>query len=453
MEVTPERPTNLVMIIIDTLRADRLTSYGCEQDTSPAWTRLAEGGVQFDRVTAQSSWTLPSVGSLLTSRYPRSLGLYLEDGQRVPDEAETLAEILQEAGYATFGVTANPNLNSRYNFDQGFEEYADSSVVFHMPGDGVPEGTTSYLKAPLRSSPEVLDECLRFAQHMNGTRPAFIQVNLMEVHEHKKPIYLRPDYTDLFEGSEHPGYLRAVRQVTDDVEEFVQAVSALPGWDNTLFVVLSDHGEGLADHPGVVRSAGHGSLLYESSTHVPWLLFHPAWSSGAPGAPSTRRIGNPLRLLDVLPTVLEGLGQAPAAAAIGRSAWPLLFGRNPSSAAPEFIVTETFFRGANKLAAQGQEWQYISNRVKHPGLPRHELQALGSPPNGQRTDASGKQRKRVRDMRSYLDDWERQFPRSAPVLLDGELSEAAAAQLEAIGYLGGDEQDDLAPENQGLEDE
>ena len=79
------RPSNVVLVIIDTLRADKVSSYGSEVDTSPALTILAEQGVQFDSVIAQSSWTLPSVGSMLTSRYPRSLGLKQEDGQMVDE--------------------------------------------------------------------------------------------------------------------------------------------------------------------------------------------------------------------------------------------------------------------------------------------------------------------------------------------------------------------------------
>ncbi|MAG63913.1 hypothetical protein CMO84_10380 [Candidatus Woesearchaeota archaeon] len=436
------RPTNLVLVMIDTLRADKLSSYGAEVDTSPALTRLAEKGVQFDSVIAQSSWTLPSVGSMLTSRYPRSLGLYTEDGQMVPEDAVTLAEVLQDAGYATFGFTANPNLNSRYNFHQGFDHYSDSSVVFHLRGDVLPEGATSYLDAPLRSSPEVLDAALEFARTMNGSRPAFIQLNLMEVHEHKSDRYLREPYKGLFEGQESAPYLRAVRQVTDDTEAFVNAVASLPGWEDTLFVILSDHGEGLEDHPDVVRSRGHGALLYGSTIRVPWILYNPLWQGGETGGPAGQRVAQTLRLLDVLPTLLDVLQLEAPGECLGSSAWPLALGQTVQVGSPEFVVSETFFRGVSKISALGQEWQYFNNRNKHPGLPRHELQARGSRPNGILTDASSEQRAEMRRMRAFLDDWEVRNPPAKQVALVGELSEEAAAQLKAIGYLGGDEDGD-----------
>ena len=435
------RPANLVLVMIDTLRADKVSSYGAEVDTSPGLTRLAEKGVQFDSVIAQSSWTLPSVGSMLTSRYPRSLGLYTEDGQMVPGDAVTLAEVVQDAGYATFGFTANPNLNSRYNFHQGFDHYSDSSVVFHMRGDEPPEGSTSYLDAPLRSSPEAFDAALEFARTMNGSRPAFIQLNLMEVHEHKSDRYLREPYKELFEGQESAPYLRAVRQVTDDTEAFVNELAGLPGWEDTLFVILSDHGEGLEDHPDVVRSKGHGSLLYGSTISVPWILYNPLWQGSDPG-PAGQRVTQTLRLLDVLPTLLDVLQLEAPAECLGSSAWPLALGQIGQVATPEFLVSETFFRGVSKISALGQGWQYLNNRNKHPGLPRHELQAWDSRPNGVLTDASSTQRKEMRRMRAFLENWEVRYPPAKQIALVGELSEEAAAQLKAIGYLGGDEDAD-----------
>jgi arylsulfatase A-like enzyme len=435
------RPANLVLVMIDTLRADKVSSYGAEVDTSPGLTRLADKGVQFDSVIAQSSWTLPSVGSMLTSRYPRSLGLYTEDGQMVPGDAVTLAEVVQDAGYATFGFTANPNLNSRYNFHQGFDHYSDSSVVFLMRGDEPPEGSTSYLDAPLRSSPEVFDAALEFARTMNGSRPAFIQLNLMEVHEHKSDRYLREPYKKLFEGQESALYLRAVRQVTDDTEAFVNELAGLPGWEDTLFVILSDHGEGLEDHPDVVRSKGHGALLYGSNISVPWILYNPLWQGSDPG-PAGQRVTQTLRLLDVLPTLLDVLQLEAPAECLGSSAWPLALGQIRQVATPEFLVSETFFRGVSKISTLGQGWQYLNNRNKHPGLPRHELQAWDSRPNGVLTDASSTQRKEMRRMRAFLEDWEVRNPLARQTALVGELSEEAAAQLKAIGYLGGDEEGD-----------
>lgn len=437
------RPSNIVLVIIDTLRADKVSSYGSEVDTSPALTVLAEQGVQFDSVIAQSSWTLPSVGSMLTSRYPRSLGLKSEDGQMVPDEAVTLAEILQREGYATFGITANPNLNSRYNFHQGFDHYSDSSVVFHRPDASIPEGAVSYLNAPLRSTPEILAETLEFARGLGGDRPGYIQLNLMEVHEWRKPKqYLRPEYRGLFEEEVAAPYLCAIRQVTDDTVAFIHDLASLPGWEDTLFIVTSDHGEGLGDHPDVERSKGHGSLLYGSHIRVPWIVYNPIWQREMGQRPAVRHVVAPLRLLDLVPTTLDALGVPVPPDCRGTSAWPLALGQTDRVDTPEFMVTETYFRGVDKISAVGGQWQYINNRAKHPGVPRHELQANDQRPNGIQTDASGTQRREVRRMRTFLEDWELRHPSAEPVPLVGELSPETEGQLRAIGYLGGDEDAD-----------
>jgi arylsulfatase A-like enzyme len=112
-------PPNVVLIIIDALRQDKLGAYGFSEETSPEIDRMARQGVRFDSVIAQSSWTRPSIGSMLTSQYPRTLGIYKEKDEVLPHDAVTLAEVLKEAGYTTIGATANANINSSFNFQQG----------------------------------------------------------------------------------------------------------------------------------------------------------------------------------------------------------------------------------------------------------------------------------------------------------------------------------------------
>jgi arylsulfatase A-like enzyme len=120
-----KEPPNVVLIIIDTLRQDKLSAYGFPEETSPEIDRMAEQGVRFDRVIAQSSWTRPSIGSMLTSQYPRTLGIYKEMDEVLPDDFVTIAEALKEAGYTTIGATANANINTSFNFQQGFDHYRE----------------------------------------------------------------------------------------------------------------------------------------------------------------------------------------------------------------------------------------------------------------------------------------------------------------------------------------
>jgi len=427
---------NLVLVIIDTLRADKLSSYGCEVESSPALTRFSDEGVQFDSVTAQTSWTMPSVGSMLTSRYPRSLGLYSEDAQMVPDSAETLAETLKRAGYATFGITANPNLNERYNFHQGFDEYHESLVVFSKSRDEVPEGKVFFRDAALRTAPDIAESVFEFVDRVDGALPCFIQIDLMEVHEYFNGKLRRTEYDELFEGVPSANYLRMVRQVTDDLAVFVDELSDKPGWKNTLFIFTSDHGEGLLDHPSVESSRGHGALLYESHVKVPWIMFSPSWS------PKRSRIEQPVRLLDLVPTILDYADVEFGASYEGVSLMPLIEGEVEAIEMPRYLVTETYFRKFRKISAIGGEWQFIDNRKEHGGLPKAELQALGGKPNGKQTDQSRAHAEELERMRSFIAEWEAEYEPAEPTLIEGELDEATRAQLEAVGYLGGDEHDE-----------
>ena len=117
---SPSKP-NIVLIIIDTLRADMLGAYGFPLPTSPELDSFSREGVRFSRVVTPNTWTRPSHGALLTSLHPRTLGLYQEKGEILANRFVTLAETLQNDGYFTVGATANPNINSAFNFQQGFD--------------------------------------------------------------------------------------------------------------------------------------------------------------------------------------------------------------------------------------------------------------------------------------------------------------------------------------------
>jgi arylsulfatase A-like enzyme len=251
--VGPNQPDlpNIVLIIIDNLRADRLGAYGFDGPISPELDAYARAGVRFARVVAQTTWTRPSIGSMLTSRYPRTLGLYREKEEVLDDRFATLAEVLQGNGYWAVGATANPNINSYFNFHQGFDEYIDSDVVFSfMDREASPQvlGKTSKLPAA-RSLFDRLEETVRLHK---GRRPAYLQVNLMEVHEYYRPPMEGEPYDALAAVESRAPYLnyaKAVRRVSLETDRFIRRLRALPGWENTLFVIVSDHGDSLGGPP------------------------------------------------------------------------------------------------------------------------------------------------------------------------------------------------------------
>lgn len=431
-ERQPGQCPNVVLIILDTLRADRLGCYGFNQPTSPKLDALAATGVRFEHVLTQSTWTRPSIGSFLTSRFPRELGIYLERDQILPDRFVTLAEALKAHGYKTIGLTANPNINTTFNFQQGFDEYVDSNVVFSwMRAD---DGEIARGVTPLPDAPDMFQKALTVVEATGNEGPYYLQFNFMEVHEWvaNRPgtNMLREDFANLF--SEHDPYvkyLRLIRQVTEDINRFVDRLTDLPGWEDTLFVVVSDHGEGLGDHSRVALSSTHGNIVYESVTRVPWIMFRKGWT------PKQGVISQEVRMLDMMPTVLDMVGATPPEGMQGISLLPMINGERKVMPMPRYHVIETEFGNAVKVAVYGRRFIYIENRTLTSGLSLRELQYRGARANGAATDVQSRYTEVSEGMQDFLRTWELEFPKQPPTAPIQAISDDELDQLKGIGYL------------------
>lgn len=423
---------NVIFMILDTLRSDKLGCYGEELPTSPQLDKLASLGVRFENVLSQCSWTRPSIGSMLTSRYPRELGIYLEDNQILADEFVTLAEAMKGQGYHTIGLTANPNINSTFNFHQGFDQYVDSGVLFSwMP---MTQGQNRRGISPLPGAHDLFEKALSFVSRSGNEGPYYLQFNLMEVHEwianQPGTNMLRREYENIFPGSDRfSKYIRLLRQMTDDIGRFVEQVTALPGWEDTIFVFTSDHGEGLGDHVSVRPSTGHGYLLYESMTRVPWIIYRKGWT------PARKVVSQEVRVMDVMPTLLDMIGAPLPEGTRGVSMLPAIEGNASVAPLPRYEVIETQFQSTDKVAVYGKRFNYIENRVPHAGLPEFELQPRGGRESGTLTSVMSKYPEIAVQLREYLEGWEREIPRRPPTTLNRKLSEQEEDQLKAIGYL------------------
>jgi arylsulfatase A-like enzyme len=430
-----------VLIVVDTLRGDALGCYNDDHpDLSPEIDAMARNGAQFLNVTSQSTWTRPAMGSMLTSLYPRDIGIYREKYDVLPERVVTLAEALHQDGYETVGITANPNLNRVFNFEQGFDTYIESAAVWDWmkPEPGQKKVRR---KRGLPDSRGMLQQMLDHARSSANARPQYLQIVLMEVHEGWSLV--RPEfklkYRDLPGVPE--GYWDGVRQVSFDVGWFVEQLTSLPGWTNTLFILTSDHGQGLHDHPDVLRSWGHGLLLYESQVKVPLILYHPTRDASRlrPGPARDplrpQRVGDAVRLMDLMPTVLDYLGIPPPSGIRGRSLLPLLMNEGQGSGLPPYFVTETHYAGSDKLAAHSPEWTYIENNDGQPGVNAVELQPARGPQNGRLTDQIEERPDVARELADHLREWERQVPKSPSIQPANQPSDDALEQLEALGYV------------------
>ncbi len=289
---------NLILISIDTLRADRPGAYGYPRPTSPSIDALARRGARFDVAIAESNWTLPSHVSLFTGLPPFEHGVD-RPALRLAAHVPTLPEILQQQGFRTLGVTGGAFLSRRYGFERGFDFFRDEALSF--------------------------EDALRVAADRIGAIPDeerfFAFVHTYDVH---CPYDPPEEYTRRFKtegaewietrgrcGSPHfneieltqgqrtflsDRYDAGIRHADDLLGQFLNGLEASRRLADTLVVLVSDHGEELSEHGRI----GHQETVYIESLRIPWIIV------GSGVKPTT--ISRPVGLADVLPTVLALLG-------------------------------------------------------------------------------------------------------------------------------------------------
>ena len=327
----PSPSPNILVILVDTLRFDRLGSYGSRRGLTPFIDSLAQRGYVFGRARAQSSWTNPSVASLFTSRYQSQHHVISFGSVLSPDEL-TLAEVLKRRGYATGAFCANILINDKLGFAQGFDRF---EVVSRQ---GAPDSFPRFLKG---RADAVNRRALAWLDSLraDGKRtPAFfLYVHYMEPHAPFDPPdelvskvlngRPRPDLDDInkamnFAVVNFPEELVAPAQDFYDAEimsldaqlkDFFVQLQSRGFLGDTIVVFVADHGEEFDEH-GLV---GHHHTLYEEVIRVPFFLL-------VPGQENHREISEPVSLVDVAPTILD-LADLPAEETfVGRSLSGLL---------------------------------------------------------------------------------------------------------------------------------
>ena len=334
---------DLVLVSIDSLRADHVGCYGYPHPTTPALDALARGGVRFETATSTTSWTLPSHAALFTGLPDSSHGL-IDNGLSLDAEHVTLAETLRDAGYATAGFYGGPYLHPTFGLAQGFDHYQSCMAAFGdaAAGDAV-RAEARARKAAAHADvtgPRTLAAVERFLAQRDE-RPVFLFVHLWDVHYDyiPPPGYARrfdPDYTGTLTGvgvMRNPRIRRGMPardlahlvalydaevRFTDDVlGRILAAVEASPGARGSVVAVTADHGEEFLEH----GSRGHAQTLFDEVLRIP-LVIH------APGrVPAGVVVEEPVQILDVMPTLLGLAGVAAPAHVLGRDLSALWSGR------------------------------------------------------------------------------------------------------------------------------
>jgi arylsulfatase A-like enzyme len=296
---------NVLFVLIDTLRADRLGAYGYARPTSPGMDYLAASGVRFAHHRAQSSWTKTSMASLWTGLYPVRTGV-LRYSDAVAPEARVPAEVFREAGFVSVGIWRNGWVGPNFGFQQGFE-------IYQSPRPGQSPQTLRRRARAGRIAGTDIDLVYSGMEFLRSHRDQrwFLYVHFMDVHQ-----YVTDAASALFGSSYSDGYDNAIRWVDRQLQGLVGELERLGLRERTLVVVASDHGEAFGEH----WHEGHARDLYREVTHTPLILSFPfRLESGIV-------VETPTENVDVWPTLLELMGLPPLPDADGRSRLPELLG-------------------------------------------------------------------------------------------------------------------------------
>lgn len=349
----PPKPRNIIFVLVDTLRADRLGAYGYTRDTSPSVDAFARESILFENARSQASCTFPSANSILTSRWPAAFLGQANQALGIPEGIPSLAEILRLEGFRTVAVSASAvvrNTPSRFNptagFGRGFEVFHEDCVW--KSGACVNRAAEEHLK--------------------KGDQPLFLYLHYIDPHgPYQPPKRLQGRFTKgqpdkrwvrlgdpnpignwLYKGEEHPGFTDADLQYLSDLydeeiaffdTQFALLLEKLRSsglLDESIVVFAADHGEEFLEH-GHIK---HCRTLFDNSIRVPLFLHLPGVDAKA--------IAKPVQNLDLVPTILDYLGIKSGYQFEGRSLRPLIEGREEDAPAERYqYALQGTFRSAS----------------------------------------------------------------------------------------------------------
>jgi arylsulfatase A-like enzyme/tetratricopeptide (TPR) repeat protein len=398
------RAPSVILISVDTLRADRLGCYGGRREVTPHIDAIAQNGTLFSQVSSQVPLTLPSHVSLFTSTSPFFNGVQ-DNGQRLAANTITLATVLKSEGYRTAAFVGSFVLDRRFGLSQGFDFYDSPFDLHRRSGADAADAK--------RPGQEVVDSAIHWIDS-NPQGAFFLFLHLYDLH---KPYDLPaswPRRAGIAEGYE--AQLAYEDEVLGGFWSFLSDRGLL---QKSLIVFTSDHGEGLGDH----GESTHGYFVYQSTLRVPLII---SWPPG--GGTLAARVDEPASLLDVAPTILQFLGLKLPSTFQGRSLLQLANQKQPSSNTE--IYSESLFArdhfGCDALFSwrQGQ-FKYIE-------APKPELYDLAKDP-GESHNLYSSKKSLALALRERMLAFKARFQERAPSAT--ALSAEAEATLRSLGYL------------------
>lgn len=399
--VRSPRPFNVLLITLDTTRADRLGCYGYSHARTPVLDRLAQQGVLFERAYAPVPLTLPSHASMLTGLYPPEHGLHNNGQAALPQGLPTLATQLLAAGYETGAFVAAFVLDRKFGLQRGFQTYDDDL----SQADPSLHGHHQY-----RAGSLVIDAALNWLRPRTQ-QPFFCWVHLFDPHY---PYLTHEDrFASQFQDRPYDAELAYVDEQLGRLIAMLQESGAL---EHTVIVVVGDHGESLGEH----GEQAHSMTVYDATLRVPLLVVSP--EEARPG----HRVAEPVSLVDLTPTLLDRLGLRPLPEASGRSVRAALRGE-PVTARPCYAETDEPYHTGHwspQRALITPQWKYIRS-------PRAELYDLLADPQELRNLAT-ESPDQLQQLENELTAWEERMKQR---LADNvALTEQDRRALSGLGY-------------------
>ncbi len=421
---TPTPGANVLLLTLDTLRADALGAYGNSDTPTPHLDRIAREGARFDAAYTVTPLTIPAHASVFTGLWPPRHGVRDNGEVFLGEEVNTLAEAMKAGGYTTVASVGAEVTSHHWGFQQGFDAFFDdmgaatggSRWKVERRGDAVVRDTLAWLRPKNEA-------------RATGGAPWFAWVHLYDAHDPYRP----PEpYATTYAGRPYDG---EVAWVDAQVGALLEGLDKQGGLANTWVVVVADHGESLGEH----GESTHGVLLYESATRVPFLVRPPTGSRWVPDGGAA--LATPVSLVDVMPTVLAAVGLPVPAGLDGADLLPLLGGAVPADG--PFVDRAVY---AESLYA----WRHFGWAPQQLLVtPTHALLASTNPELYARTDAAQATDLAASDPATLAALGARLATLQAAMTAAGPLSTASpapddptasaerTAMLEALGYLSG----------------
>ncbi len=409
-----EQPLNLLLITLDTTRADRIGCYGNSAIETPHLDRLATDGVRFANAMSPVPITTPSHATILTGRYPLAHGVRDNGLFVLGDEQTTLAELLHDAGYATGAAIGAFPLTAQFGLDQGFELYDDHLAAAFQSYLGGRGSLKKDLFFDERPAARVNEAILPWLDDQKD-RPFFAWVHYFDPHQ---PFEPQPPFDQLYAHDLYDGEIAYTDRCIGYLLQRLEGSGAL---DRTLVVVVGDHGEGLGEHNEVT----HAILAYNSTLHVP-LIVRPPGGAGPAGRVVEQRVST----VDVLPTILDLLNVTRPDGLQGRSLAPLWNDSAPGAAPPAHYAENLSPRLTH---GWGELRVLFDGALKYIHGPRPELFDLAADP-AETNDLSAERPDDVLRMRATLEELISELT-VAGISTAMPLDEGVRHQLEALGYL------------------